>query len=77
VSGFEVLEWLKKENLAELRAAVLSSSDDPNDIKRAYELGASFYFVKPNLPDEFADMVRKLMQSCGAAHQSISESVNQ
>lgn len=64
VNGFEVLAWLKEnERLRDLRAAVLSSSDHPGDMKRAYELGACFYFVKPNVPDELTTMVQKLMQS--------------
>src|SRR5690349_4712860 len=48
VSGFEVLEWLKRQGVADLPAAVLSSSDHPNDRKRAHDLGACLYFVKPN-----------------------------
>ena len=67
VNGFEVLEWLKEnEGLRDLRAAVLSSSDHPNDMKRAYDLGACFYFVKPNVPDELTAMVQKMMQSVNA-----------
>src|SRR2546423_285240 len=65
VNGFEVLAWLK-ENEHNLRAAVLSSSDHPNDMKRAYDLGACFYFVKPNVPDELTAMVHKMMQSANA-----------
>jgi len=64
VNGFEVLAWLKEnESLRDLRAAVLSSSDHPSDMKRAYELGASYYFVKPNVPEELTAMVQKLMEN--------------
>lgn len=46
-TGFEVLEWVrKKEELEMLPVIVLSSSDDPGDVKRAYKLGATTYFVK-------------------------------
>jgi CheY-like chemotaxis protein len=64
VSGLEVLEWLKKNGkLGDIRAAVLSSSDFPSDIKRAHELGAWFYLVKPNDYCELVEMVRRLV-SC-------------
>jgi CheY-like chemotaxis protein len=48
-SGFEVLEWLKrsKQPLRKIPIVIVSSSDDPNDVNRAYELGANAYMVKP------------------------------
>src|SRR5882672_3653494 len=48
-SGFEVLEWLKNSGqpLRRIPTVIVSSSDDPNDINRAYELGANAYMVKP------------------------------
>lgn len=46
-TGFDVLEWARKNPEFEiLPAVVLSSSDDPGDVKRAYNLGATTYFVK-------------------------------
>lgn len=48
-SGFEVLEWLKTEGqpLRRIPIVIVSSSDDPADVNRAYELGANAYMVKP------------------------------
>ena len=48
-TGFEVLEWLKSgsQPLRKIPIVIVSSSDDPNDINRAYELGANAYMVKP------------------------------
>jgi CheY-like chemotaxis protein len=48
-SGFEVLEWLKsrEQPLRKIPIVIVSSSDDPEDINRAYELGANAYMVKP------------------------------
>ena len=64
VSGFEVLEWLEHhEALRELRAAVLSSSDHPSDMKRACELGAWFYFVKPATPEGLVEMARQVQEN--------------
>jgi len=47
-SGFEVLEWVKQDNkLRRIPVVIVSSSDNPGDINRAYELGANAYMVKP------------------------------
>lgn len=48
-SGFEVLEWLKsrEQPLHKIPIVIVSSSDDPEDINRAYDLGANAYMVKP------------------------------
>ena len=48
-SGFEVLEWLKNSSqpLRKIPIVIVSSSDDPVDVNRAYELGANAYMVKP------------------------------
>jgi CheY-like chemotaxis protein len=46
--GFEVLEWVKKDRLLRrIPIIIVSSSDNPADINRAYELGANAYMVKP------------------------------
>jgi CheY-like chemotaxis protein len=48
-SGFEVLDWVKHSNgpLKRIPIVIVSSSEDPGDINRAYELGANAYMVKP------------------------------
>jgi CheY-like chemotaxis protein len=48
-SGFEVLEWVKSEGglLKRIPVVVVSSSERPADINRAYELGANAYMIKP------------------------------
>jgi CheY-like chemotaxis protein len=52
-TGFETLEWIRHHTeFHALPVIVLSSSDDQKDVKRAYELGATTYFVKsPHLQD--------------------------
>ena len=46
-TGFDVLEWVRSQKLFEkLPIVVLSSSDEPKDVKRAYALGATTYFTK-------------------------------
>jgi CheY-like chemotaxis protein len=52
-TGFEALEWIRKQkDFQNLPVIILSSSDDQKDVKRAYDLGATTYFVKsPHLQD--------------------------
>jgi CheY-like chemotaxis protein len=46
--GFDILEFLKKTPaLSVIPVVMLSSSEDTDDIRHAYLLGASSYFVKP------------------------------
>lgn len=49
ISGFEMIEWVKTQHgaLRRIPIIVVSSSEDPSDINRAYELGANAYMVKP------------------------------
>ncbi len=56
--GFEVLRWLKKRReLAAIPTIILSSSPLQQDVRRAYELGASAFLTKPN---KFDDLVQIL-----------------
>ena len=56
VSGFDVLQWVRNQpGLNTLRVVMFSSSDEPRDINRAYELGTNSYSVKPL---HFEDLVR-------------------
>src|SRR5436190_10942481 len=48
ISGFQVLEWLRQQpGLKRLLVVVVSSSRDPEDMTRAYTLGANAYIIKP------------------------------
>ena len=47
VDGFEVLTWLRQEKKSSLPVAILSSSPEEVDMRRARELGASCYLLKP------------------------------
>jgi CheY-like chemotaxis protein len=60
MSGLEVLAWLQEnEGSALIPTILLSSSADPADVTRAYELGANAYLVKP--PD--FNLLEKMLQS--------------
>jgi CheY-like chemotaxis protein len=48
MDGFDVLAWLRQQpGLRRLPAVVFSSSALPEDVSRAYDLGANSYLVKP------------------------------
>lgn len=47
VDGFGVLTWLRQEKRSALPVAILSSSPEEVDMRRARELGASCYLLKP------------------------------
>jgi CheY-like chemotaxis protein len=47
-SGHEVLEWIRKQNsLKDLAVIVLTSSNQPSDLAKSYELVANSYLIKP------------------------------
>ncbi len=58
-TGFDVLEWARgNPELQTLPIIILSSSDMPNDVKRAYNLGATTYFVKSASFQELVQYLR-------------------
>ena len=58
-SGHEVLQWIREEPQFEtLVVVVLTSSNEPHDIKRCYALGANSYLVKPPTPEELISMAK-------------------
>lgn len=46
-SGFEVLEWLQSQPSLQFPVAMLTTSDNAEEVAQAYSLGASFYLIKP------------------------------
>jgi CheY-like chemotaxis protein len=63
MDGFEVLAWLLGQpKFKGLPTIVLSSSSDDSDIKRACELGASDYFVKPHALSGWVKILQTLDQ---------------
>jgi len=49
VSGLDVLEWIRKQpQLKRLPVIIFTSSMLPDDINRAYDLGANSYLLKPS-----------------------------
>lgn len=61
VDGFSVLEHLKNNpEWSVIPTVVLTSSRDPDDIKKAYMLGATSYHVKPNSPEDLRNQLKVL-----------------
>ena len=60
-SGFEVLEFVKRdEMLKRIPVIVLSSSHNPEDVAKAYDLHANCYLTKPANFEAFIDVVKAL-----------------
>lgn len=56
-SGHEVLEWARRNKALEaLTIVVLTTSEEPGDIARSYQLGANSYLVKPPTADEILEL---------------------
>jgi len=60
-SGFEVLEWLRRQpRVRHLPVVILTSSSEKADVERAYELGANSYILKPTGFSQLLETVRML-----------------
>ena len=58
LNGFEVLEWVRKQpGFNGLQIVIFSSSGEPEDMNRAYGLGANWYLVKPHSIEELMVLV--------------------
>lgn len=63
LGGLEVLEQLKTdEALTRIPVFVLTTTDDPIELDRCYELGAAACIVKPVQYAAFAEVVQRLAQ---------------
>lgn len=58
-SGHEVLAWIRQQpQFAKLIVIVLTSSNEPVDLNRAYKNGANSYVVKPPTPEELTALAK-------------------
>lgn len=61
MSGFDILEWARKQAESKLLPiAILTSSREGADVKRAYEAGATTYFVKPADTEDLHALIKTL-----------------
>jgi CheY-like chemotaxis protein len=61
IGGEEVLRQLKADpHFDRIPVIVLTTTDDPREVRRCYELGCSSYITKPVEYDRFVEAVRRL-----------------
>jgi CheY-like chemotaxis protein len=60
MDGFEVLEWMRTQSFSGLTVVVLTDSMQADHIKRALDLGADLFQVKPRANPEREAMVLAL-----------------
>ena len=59
--GSKFLRWISEHPLCRvIPTVILSGTDDPSEVQRAFDLGAHGYFVKPAAPDELAAMMKMI-----------------
>jgi CheY-like chemotaxis protein len=72
--GLEVLRWARsKHALDSLSIVVLTTSENLDDLKTAYELGANSFLSKPLLGDELSEMVRALHHYWIVSNRSVDQ----
>lgn len=61
LDGVEVLARLKAdEQTSALPVIMLTTTDDPREVERCYQLGCSVYITKPVGYDSFVEAIRRL-----------------
>ncbi|MDQ3126562.1 MAG: response regulator [Pseudomonadota bacterium] len=63
MDGFEVLRRLKAGGFSETPVIMLTALKREQDIVGALQLGAADYLIKPFIPDELGQRVRRLLDS--------------
>jgi CheY-like chemotaxis protein len=61
MDGYEVLRRLRaNERTRIIPVIILTTTDNPREIRRCYELGCNVYITKPVEYEHFADAIKKL-----------------
>jgi CheY-like chemotaxis protein len=61
LDGYQVLERMKTdERTKRIPVIILTTTDDPREVARCYELGCNVYVTKPVDYEQFAEAMRKL-----------------
>jgi CheY-like chemotaxis protein len=62
-TGHEVLEWIRaRPGFNQLPVVMLTGSNEPADLERAYSAGANSFLIKPVLYQEFEHMLPCLLE---------------
>ncbi len=61
LDGYQVLKIIKNdERTRRIPIAVLTTTDNPQEVSRCYELGCNVYITKPVEYEQFSDAIRTL-----------------
>jgi CheY-like chemotaxis protein len=59
VDGFHLLVWLRTHpHCSVIPTLIFTGSDQPEDVRKAYQLGANSYMTKPSQLSELVDLIR-------------------
>jgi CheY-like chemotaxis protein len=73
MSGHEVLAWIRgQRQLESLVVVVLTSSNEPSDVRRSYSLGANSYLVKPLSARQLIDLAKAFNWSWMQRNQTVA-----
>jgi CheY-like chemotaxis protein len=62
-NGLEVLEWVRSQpEFMCLPVVMLTNSNEPEDVERAYRLGANSYLVKPIYYEQLEHTLPRLLE---------------
>lgn len=74
LDGLQVLASLRDDGRTrELPVAILTTSDQPGEMRRCQELGCSGFLRKPIADEQFADTVARIRQLLSAGQNSASQ----
>ena len=61
LDGYQVLKIIKNdERLKAIPVVVLTTTDNPHEVAKCYELGCNVYITKPVEYEQFSDAIRRL-----------------
>ncbi len=61
LDGYQVLSVIKKNNRTRtIPVVILTTTDNPHEVARCYELGCNVFITKPVEYDAFSDAIRKM-----------------
>lgn len=62
VSGFELIQYVRKECVSRIPFIILSGVGEENKIVEAFDLGADDFVTKPFIPSELVARVKRLLK---------------
>ena len=61
MSGVEVLKWIREQNVVKkTRVLIFTSSEKPEDVQAANQIGADGYLLKPTKFDDLKKLVKQI-----------------